>query len=128
MQKFLSLGALALALLAPATVPNRAAAAEAVETYVARLGPDDHFNTKGERLTTAAAIIRQDRANYHEFRIRDADDDSDTVFRSKANRARMERMLARGGGSKRAIREIVDGNPLVQVTVYDEKVEVEIVR
>ncbi|NPA50899.1 MAG: hypothetical protein GXO02_04645 [Epsilonproteobacteria bacterium] len=36
-----------------------------IGTYYARLGVWDHFNSRGERLTDAAAIIRQDRFNYH---------------------------------------------------------------
>ena len=38
-----------------------------VESYVAFLSEADHFNSNGQRLTSAAAIIRQDRANFHRF-------------------------------------------------------------
>ena len=60
-----------------------AAACDLKESYLARLGPADHFNSSGERLTSAAAIIRQDRANYHQFGKRDEEDDGDDFFGSK---------------------------------------------
>ena len=47
---------------------------EAVEIYTAKLSPRDHLNSKGEKLTTIGKIIRQDRANYNSFKIRDEED------------------------------------------------------
>ena len=35
-----------------------------VESYTARLSERDHYNSNGQRLLSAAAIIRQDRANF----------------------------------------------------------------
>jgi hypothetical protein len=63
------------------------------ETYYARLSGADHFNSRGQRLKSAAAIIRQDRANYHRFNVRDDEDTGDSYFSSKSNRAALERML-----------------------------------
>lgn len=115
----------AAALLAGTMLPALPAGAQqVVDRYVARLSPDDHFNSNGKRLTEAAAIVRQDRANFHAFGIRDPEDDSDSFFRSKGNRARMERMLRQGGGSRRALRAIVDGNPLIEVVIYRDSIEV----
>ena len=51
-----------------------------LESYVALLSERDHFNSSGQRLTTAAAIIRQDRANFHRFGLRDPGDEDDTFF------------------------------------------------
>jgi hypothetical protein len=51
-----------------------------VDSYVAFLSEADHFNSSGERLRTAAAIIRQDRANFHRFGRRDQGDESDSFF------------------------------------------------
>ena len=42
---------------------------EYTETYTARLSPADHYNSNGVRLHSAAAIIRQDRANYYVYGI-----------------------------------------------------------
>jgi hypothetical protein len=72
------------------------AACDLRESYIARLGPTDHFNSNGVRLTSAAAIIRQDRANYHQFEKRDPEDEGDRFFASIENRAILERMLENG--------------------------------
>ncbi len=59
---------------------NSSYANELVDSYVARLSAQDHFNSKGVRLESVAAIIRQDRANYHKFNLRDPEDTYDGVF------------------------------------------------
>jgi hypothetical protein len=88
------------------------------ETYVARLSYQDHFNSRGMRLETAAGIIRQDRANFHRFHRRDREDAWDRFFSSKHNRATMERFLEWGYISPSAWRSIVYGNPLIRVEIY----------
>jgi hypothetical protein len=87
------------------------------EEYLARLGPRDHFNSKGVRLTSAAAIIRQDRANFHQFGIRDPEDGGDRFFASLENRARLERMLELGSATPGAISAIVNDTPLIIVRI-----------
>jgi len=88
-------------------------------SYEARLSYRDHFNSHGSRLETVAGIIRQDRANYHRYRRRDAEDTWDRFFDSKENRATMERMLARGYITGSARRAILYGTPLIRVKIYD---------
>jgi hypothetical protein len=97
-----------------------------LETYVARLSEQDHFNSYGERLTTAAAIIRQDRANYYEFGKRDPEDTPDAFFSSKTNRARLEQMLLHGTISRETNDEIVNGTPLIVVKVWNNFVDVDV--
>ena len=92
-------------------------AQRSLESYVARLSERDHFNSNGQRLTTAAAIIRQDRANYHRFGIRDAEDEDDKFFADEGNRAILERLLEHGRAESGVISGIVNGNPLVRVEV-----------
>jgi len=106
--------ALPLALAAPAAAQSRL-----IESYTARLSSADHFNSSGERLTSPAAIVRQDRANFHKFGIRDAEDESDGYFADQGNRALMERLLERGRTSRAARNAIVNGTPLIRVDVYD---------
>jgi hypothetical protein len=106
-----------LAAILGLTAVNAAAACDLREAYVARLGPADHFNSNGERLTAAAAIIRQDRANYHLFGKRDPEDEGDRFFASKENRAILERLLENGRSSPGVLAEIVNGTPLVEVQV-----------
>jgi hypothetical protein len=69
---------------------------QAIETYRAFLGSADHLNSSGVRLTEPWQIIRQDRASYHRFNVRDPGDQSDAFFGSIANRARMEQLIQNG--------------------------------
>ena len=96
---------------------DRARADELIEQYVAVLSESDHFNSKGNRLADAAAIIRQDRANYHKFGLRDRGDSGDNFFASAANRDLLERMLNRGTSSRSAINAIVNRTPVVLVQI-----------
>ena len=73
--------------------PTLAQAQQLIGSYVARLSEADHFNSSGQRLTSAAAIIRQDRANFHRFGIKDAQDEGDDFFADEGNRAALEQML-----------------------------------
>lgn len=107
--------ALAAACLALATP---AGAQQLVESYNARLSSADHFNSNGERLTSPAAIIRQDRANFHKFGIRDPEDEGDSYFSDKGNRAALERLLERGHTAPAARRAIVNGTPMVHIELW----------
>ena len=91
---------------------------ELIERYVARLGADDHFNSSGERLTKPALIIRQDRANVHKFAARDPEDEGDRFFQSADNRERLEQFLSRGRTTPAVYRLIVNGQPLIRVSIY----------
>ncbi len=88
------------------------------ESYVAVLSSQDHFNSSGERLKSAAAIIRQDRANYHKFGLRDKGDEGDQFFASAHNREILERLLSRGTSSPGALARIVNGTPTILVKIY----------
>jgi hypothetical protein len=90
---------------------------EASESYVARLGIKDHFNSKGERLSSVAAIIRQDRANFHDLNVRDSEDESDSLFGNKTNREHLEGMLNRGFVESSAKEDILNGTPLILVKI-----------
>lgn len=106
-------------LAAPLGLVAPASAQTMIESYTARLSSADHFNSNGERLTSPAAIIRQDRANFHKFGIRDPEDEGDGYFATASNRALMERLLERGRTSSSARRAIVNGTPLIRVELYD---------
>ncbi len=98
------------------TTPSRAQ--ELVESYVAFLSETDHFNSNGQRLTSAAAIIRQDRANFHRFGIRDPQDENDSFFADAGNRDTLERMLENGQAAPGVISRIVNGTVLIRVDIY----------
>ena len=93
-------------------------AQQQVESYVAFLSEADHFNSSGERLRTAAAIIRQDRANFHRFGRRDQADETDSFFADAANREALEQMLEHGHAAPGVISRIVNGTALIRVDIF----------
>lgn len=96
-------------------------------SYVARISDRDHHASDGYELDSAAQMVRQDRANWHKFHRRDADDQGDDWFGSNDDRANLQRMLQRGGAmSSSTKRAIVNGEPLIQVDVYEDSVHVSI--
>lgn len=112
MKRILLAAAIALAAVAPA------AAEELLEAYIAELGPDDHYNSDGKRLTRAWQIIRQDRANFHRYGVRDPLDEGDSFFASIENRAAAERMLRDGTISPGLSRRIVNETVVVRVEIW----------
>ena len=119
-----------IAAILSAGLPHTARAqilGEYTETYTARLSPADHYNSNGVRLHSAAAIIRQDRANYYVFGIRDSEDEPDSFFSIKGNRARMEQMLENGRATPDAVYKIVNQTPLIRVDIYSTGINVTVV-
>ncbi len=117
--------ALAAALLT--TTAGLAAAEDMLGSYVARISDNDHYNSNGEELDTAAQMVRQDRANFHQFGMADADDEEDAWFTTTAKRAAFEKLLNKSGAiDSKARKAIAGGEPLVQVDVWPSKVKVTI--
>lgn len=98
--------------------------AQVIDTYRARLSNQDHYNSSGTQLNSAAAIIRQDRANFYLFGKMDPEDESDAFFNDKGNRARLEKMLSRGMLSEDDLDIIVNGRPVIRVDIHQDHVEV----
>ena len=98
-----------------------------VESYTARLSARDHFNSNGARLRDAAAIIRQDRANFYVYGLRDQEDEPDSFFSAKSNRARLEQLLNNGQTTREAVYSVVNGTPLIRVDIFGNGVTVTIV-
>ena len=109
---------IAVSICVTALVATPSRAQELIDSYVAFLSEADHFNSNGQRLTSAAAIIRQDRANFHRFGIRDPQDRDDRFFADEGNRAALERMLENGNAEPGVISRIVDGTVLIHVDIY----------
>ena len=99
-------------------------AEEPIDTYTAKLSSEDHFNSNGERLKSVADIIRQDRANYHKFNVRDAEDQGDGFFGDADSRERIPKMLKNGHIDKVAQKSILNGSPVVTVSIYRNHIEV----
>ena len=97
-----------------------------IESYTARLSARDHFNSNGERLQSAAAIIRQDRANFYVYGLRDSEDQPDSYFSNKGNRARLEQLLDNGRTTPDAIYRVINGTPLIRVDIYTNGISVTI--
>ena len=91
---------------------------ELEDEYIARLGDADHYSSSDEKLESVAEIIRQDRANFHKFKIRDEEDESDSFFKSADNRAAMEKLLSRVNFSKSDTRIIFNYTPTIRVRLY----------
>jgi hypothetical protein len=108
----------ALAFAVAIGAPTLAQAQQLIGSYVALLSAADHFNSNGQRLTSAAAIIRQDRANFHRFGIKDPQDEDDAFFADEGNRAALEQMLERGRAEPGVIARIVNGTPLIRVDIH----------
>jgi hypothetical protein len=98
-----------------------------IESYTARLSPRDHYNSNGERLRNAAEIIRQDRANYYVYGLRDSEDEPDSYFSSKRNRARLEELLENGRTTPNAIYRVINETPLIRVDIYESGIIVTII-
>lgn len=95
-----------------------AAAQQVVGGYSAWIGTDDLYNSGGQRLSEVWQVIRQDRANYHRFRIRQPGDEWDPFFADANNRADLERLVRRGHVERSAANALLRGNVMIHVTVY----------
>lgn len=95
-----------------------ARADQLIEQYDAYIGEDDLYNSSGARLTQPWQVIRQDRANYHRFNIRQRGDQGDGFFASARNRDLAERMISRGTITRQAARALVKGNCSIHVEIY----------
>lgn len=116
----------AVAALGIATLP--AMADTYLGSYSTRISQDDKFASDNYPLSTAAQMIRQDRANWHRFGRGDAEDEDDPWFVSAAARARLESLLGRRGAMSEATRRaIVRGTPVIRVDVFRDSVKVEVV-
>ncbi|SFP01146.1 hypothetical protein SAMN03159463_03411 [Mesorhizobium sp. NFR06] len=115
-------------LAATALGAGTAQADDMLGSYVARISDRDHRASDGYALVSAAQMVRQDRANWHKFHRRDSDDQGDPWFRTDGSRADLQRMLERGAAMSNATRRaIVNGEPLIEVDVYQDGVRVSVV-
>ena len=87
--------------------------------FMAKLSEQDHFSSAGKRLATVAAIIRQDRANFHKYGKRDAGD-TEGGYQTAAARANLEREIAKLKISPSLRKKILNGTPLIYVGADDD--------
>ncbi|MBP2235297.1 hypothetical protein J2Z31_001789 [Sinorhizobium kostiense] len=89
---------------------TRARSVGLIDGYRAYISRDDLFSSSGVRLTQPWQVIRQDRANFHMYGIRDSGDQSDTFFGDAVNRQALEVMLSNGSMTSDAANMIVRGD------------------
>lgn len=119
---------IAAAVFAALAAASPARADQFLGSYVARISSSDHYASDGYALDTAAQMVRQDRANFHKFGIRDPEDENDPWFRSTSSRTRFEQMLNKSSAMSGATRNaIANGEPLVEVEVYRNSVRVRVI-
>ena len=88
-----------------------------VVTYRAYISAADIHDPSGARLTNAAAIIQQDRANVHRFRRIDLGDLIDGYFTTHDRRRELFEHL-NGALPSDLSRKIIDGNIMIEVRVH----------
>lgn len=93
-------------------------AEELVVEYQARLSAFDHYSSSDQKLGSVAAIIRQDRANYHKYKVRDEDDQGESFFSSPGNRELLEKWVNEIPMSESDQKVIITGTPLITLRVY----------
>ncbi len=80
--------------------------------YTAWIGPEDMFNSGGQRVATLGGVIQQDRANYHRFGIRHPQDDGDPIFANRDWRAQIPAMVTAGQNDRGTLSQMArDGRP-----------------
>lgn len=115
----------AAAALSVAVFTTGAQADQFLGSYTARISAKDHYASDGYPLSSAAQMVRQDRANWHRFGRGDAEDEDDPFFTSQSKRARLEQLLKKSGAISSSVRNaIVNGEPVVKVEVYANSVKV----
>ena len=110
----------ALFVVVALAIASPTVAQDVTASYVAHLSARDHFASDGVRLTTVADILRQDRANFHKFGKRDADDESDEYFTTARARESFERLVRDGEIPANVRRAILNGTPRVIVSIYED--------
>ena len=95
-----------------------AGAQSLVTSYQARISTQDLLSSSGMTLPSVAAIVRQDRANYHRFNLRDADDGGDPYFGDAANRAALEVLVQKGSAPPNALALLRSGRVRIRVEVW----------
>lgn len=124
--KILTTAALAGAMLLAATTSSIAQSTirslppsnYVIEAYVAQIGYHDLYNSSGVPLGNPWEVLRQDRANFHRFGVRDIFDQPDSFFANAGNRAIMENMLSHGSITGQAARDIMSGEAMVLIEIH----------
>ena len=88
---------------------------DGVELYDCVISKKDRFNSSGTKLTSVRDILAHDRANYHRFQRRDAEDSDDNYFTSVARRANWQKAKLR---ISPILAQKIKSGGKVEITVY----------
>ncbi|AKI00653.1 hypothetical protein IMCC20628_01947 [Hoeflea sp. IMCC20628] len=94
---------------------------EIVGTYSAMIDVDDLYNTAGKKLTEPWQVLRQDRANFHQYRISQPGDEDDPFFASADNRATMEALLRNADFDNSTTQALLSGGAQIYVEIYGRR-------
>ncbi len=89
-------------------------------SYRAKLSANDHRNSSGEPLKTVNDILRQDRANFYKYGLRDKADEADPWFASAENRTLFSKCDAVVVGDFQEKNKILHGTPTVEVVFEND--------
>ena len=93
--------------------------AEYVDSYQATFSRNDFFSSSGKKLSGAASIIQQDRANYYKYHRRDESDTASQsrFFQNAKNRAKISAMVKFGVIKNSDIDDDFDYGTVVKITI-----------
>lgn len=91
-------------------------------SYSTTIDDSNKYNASGGTLKSAAAIIQQERADFHNGGISYGEDDC--YFDTKNNRMHIAKMLSEGSISPKLSKHIVNGNPSIRVDIYSTHIDV----
>lgn len=112
--------AIALPFAAQAQAPGSGDDLEYVTEYTAMIGADDRVSSAGTKLSDPAAILQQDRYNFHVRSISQTGDSPDSYFGDKTHRAEIGKAaIAFGDDGARA--NLVNGTFQLFVTAMRPK-------
>lgn len=92
---------------------------EYVDSYEATFSRNDFFSSSGKKLSGAASIIQQDRANYYKFNKRDGSDTASQsrFFQNAKNRAKISAMVKSGPTKDSDIDSDFDYGTVEKITI-----------
>ncbi|XDA98040.1 hypothetical protein AB1M95_18390 [Sulfitobacter sp. LCG007] len=106
------------ALFSCSTAPLAAQEWTQIAYYLAYIGPEDMYNSSGARVDSLGGVLQQDRANFHRFGVRHAQDQGDPIFASREWRAQIPAMVAAGGNDRGDLARMARGGQPFMVNVF----------
>ncbi|MFM7024655.1 MAG: hypothetical protein ACKOWC_01155, partial [Limnohabitans sp.] len=103
---------------------------QALCAYTARISARDKVDTAGRNILgtvnkpAVLAAIRMDRANYHRYNKRDAEDEADCRFAPLAERQKLDAMAAKTTLEPGLMEKLKREEPVLRIQVFADRLEV----